>query len=414
MSVTRKIFIFVIVAVIITVMVILNIKKTSSRVLEVTAEKIKRGNITQVISGSGKVQPEVDVRISARISAEIINLPIQEGDYVKKGDLLVELDRQRYEAAVVQYSSNLKSAQASLIKAQADFNRVKDLFEKNLSSQANLDAARADLLYAEANVEQAQAALSQAEDDLSKTIINAPIDGVVTKLNKEQGEIALGSQFQAEVIMTVADLSKMEVVAEIDENDVVLVSLSDKAKIEVDAVPDTHFIGRVTEIAHSATTRGLGTQEEVTNFEVNIAIASDVTKLRPGMSATVDIETETRNDVLYVPIQAITVRAVSIEEPATTTESKKTKAKQKNLDVSGNDGAKDDKELPEVVFIVQDNFAKMVPVKTGISSDTDMEIVEGLSDDAMVITGSFKALSTLLKDGMEVKVKNSGVKEEKD
>jgi len=295
----------------------------------------------------------------------------------------------------------MKSAQANLKKAKADYLRIKDLFEKNLTSQADLDAADANLLLAEANVEQAEATLSQAKDDLDKTILRSPIDGVVTKLNKEEGEIALGSQFQSEVIMTIANLSKMEVVTEIDENDVVLINLGDKANIEVDALPDTTFIGTVREIAHSATTRGLGTQEEVTNFEVKVAIKSEAMQFRPGMSATVDIETETHKDVLYVPIQSVTVRDLS---------KKDVKGKSKrdtDEDIKETKSGDQKSKMSEVVFIVEGNKAKMVPVKTGISNDTHIEIKEGLDDSVKVVTGSFKALSTLLKDGSAVKVKKS-------
>lgn len=422
MSSKRKILLLVLVLVIIAAMVIVNINRKSSKAMEVTTEKVKRGDITQVVSGSGKVQPEVDVRISARISAEIIKLPVKEGDIVKKGQLLAELDRQRYEAAVQQYRSSLKSSEASRIKSESDFRRIKDLYDKNLNSQAELDAARAQLLLAEANVEQAQAALSQAEDDLNKTILRTPIDGIVTQLNKEEGEIALGSQFQAEVIMTVADLNRMEVVAEIDENDVVLVDYGDQVKIEVDAIPDTHFVGTVTEIAHTASTRGMGTQEEVTNFEVRVAVVSDVSKLRPGMSATVDIQTETHVNVLNVPIQAITVRDLTKSQESV---EKGKKPGQKKSIADDNSTAGDQqskigtgttkakKENQEVVFVVEGETVKMIPVKTGISSDTDIEVTEGLTDSAMVVTGSFKALSTLLRDGMRVKVRAAGLSEKK-
>ncbi|MDZ7262849.1 MAG: efflux RND transporter periplasmic adaptor subunit, partial [candidate division KSB1 bacterium] len=329
MSRKTKIVIFFVVILIIAIMVIVNLKKGRGGEIAVQTDKVKRGDITQTVSGSGKVQPEVEVKISANVAAEIIKLHVKEGDPVKKGQLLVELDKARYEAAVDRARSNLKSAEANLKKAQSDYKRVQDLFEKNLSSLADLENAEASLQLAESNVAQAKASLTQAEDDLSKTIIRSPIDGIVTKLNKEEGEIALGSQFQADVIMTVADLSRMEVVTEIDENDVVLISLGDEAKIEVDAVPDTSFKGIVSEIAHSATIRGRGTQEEVTNFEVSVAIKENVEKLRPGMSATVDISTETHKDVLHVPIQCVTVRMPDEFKKAEASETSKKSKKQK-------------------------------------------------------------------------------------
>ncbi len=311
---------------------------------------------------------------------------------MKKGQLLVELDSQRYEALQERAESGVMSARASLVKAEADYNRVNDLFEQNLASQADLDAAEADRLLAQSQLRQAEASLREAEDNLAKTRLIAPISGVVTKLNKEEGEIAVGSEFQADPIMTVSDLSRMEVLAEIDENDVVLVSLDDATKIEVDAIPDTILDGRVSEIAHEATTRGRGTQEQVTNFEVKIAVTSKIEKLRPGMSCTVDINTETRQGVLYVPIQCVTTREI---EPDSTEQ---------------NPGPSDNSEdrAKEVVFVVKDQTAEMVPVQTGISDDANIQIVSGLEEGQQVISGSYKAISQELKDGSALNVKKSG------
>ncbi|RKY83846.1 efflux RND transporter periplasmic adaptor subunit, partial [candidate division KSB1 bacterium] len=313
MSKKGKIIIVLGIILILIILVVVNIKRSTGGTIKVQVGKVKRGDITQVVSGSGRVQPEVQVKISANVSGKIVKLHVKEGEQVKKGQILVELDRTRYEAAVDQAKSNLKSAKASLKKARSEYRRFQELYEKNLCSLADLESAEASLLLAESNVEQAEASLKQAADDLSKTTLISPIDGTVTKLNKEEGEIALGSMFQEDVIMIVADLSKMEVVTEIDENDVVLVSLGDKAKIEVDAIPDTIFEGRVSEIAHTATTRGMGTAEEVTNFEVKVAIEGGAQQLRPGMSATVDIETETHRNVLHIPIQCVTMRMPKAE-----------------------------------------------------------------------------------------------------
>lgn len=409
--------------VVIAVLVFFNLKKARGDVIEVQTTKVARGDVTQLVSGSGKIQPEKEVKISAFVSAEIKRLHVQEGDNVASGQLLVELDRARYEAAFERSKSDLKSAQANLKKAKSEQTRAKDLFAQNLYSQAELETVEANFELAESSVEQAEAMLKQAHDDLSKTHLRSPIDGTVAKLDKEEGEIALGSQFQADVIMTVADLTRMEMVAEIDENDVVLVALGDTADIEVDALPDQKFLGVVSEIAHTATTRGLGTQEEVTNFDVKVFIISNVERLRPGMSATVDIKTETHKDVLYVPIQAITMR-----EPSDTTSSvgefskttwrrKKGSTRDENAELWGGgnaDGAAendkkaeaDKNKMVQVVFVVKEGKVEMRPVDTGISSEKNVEIVRGLEGTEEVVTGSFRALTNLLKDGSKVKINN--------
>lgn len=401
MSKKKKIVIGLVVLVVIAVGVVFNLKKSRGASMEVSVVDVEKGNLTKTVSGSGYVQPEVDVQISARISAEIIAIHVEEGDRVEKGQLLVDLDRQRYEALAERAESGVMSAKASLKKAEADYARANGLFKQDLNSQAELDAAEAEMMLAQSQVMQAEASLREARDNLDKTRLNAPISGVVTKLNKEEGEIAVGSEFQADPIMTVSDLSKMEVLSEIDENDVVLISLNDETKIEVDAIPDTTFEGRVSEIAHEATTRGRGTQEQVTNFEVKIAVTSQVEKLRPGMSCTVDISTETHNDVLIIPIQCVTMREIK-NDSTDQSENDSTKVKVKN------DRKKEKDDRHEVVFVVENGLAKMVQVETGISDETNIEIVSGLEEGLKVVSGSYKAISRELKEGTKVKIKEKG------
>ncbi len=400
MSKKTKLIIFLAGALVLAAMIIYNVRKGKSAAVDVTLAEVKTGDITKVVSGSGKVQPETDVKIAARISAEIIAIHVKEGDQVKKGQPLVELDRQRYEAQLEQVVSQVASAKASVKKAESDYTRVKDLFGKNLTSQADLDAAEATREAAVSQLDQSLAYLKQCRDDLEKTRLNSPIDGTVTKLNKEKGEIAVGSQFSADVIMNIADLSLMETVVEIDENEVVLVSLGDSARIEVDAIQDTTFKGVVTEIAHTATTRNEGTQEQITNFEVKVRVTSDVARLRPGMSATVDIGTDTHKGVLYVPIQCVTARAVKADS------AESVKGKQRHKD---KEPVRPGEELKapqqEVVFVVENSIAKQTPVKTGISDDNHIEIISGLREGQKVVSGSYKALSKLLKDGDLVKEK---------
>ena len=403
MSKKLKIILLIVLVIVIAGFIFYSLRKESGDSLEVSVADVERGSITRVVSGSGQIQPETSIDISARISSEITVIHVKEGESVTRGQLLVELDRERYVAIVEQAQSSLLSAQAEFKRAKADYQRVKDLFDKELTSQADLDAAEANLLSAESSVQRAQANLKQANDDLAKTSIKAPIAGTVVKLYKEEGEIAVGSQFQADPILNVADLTKMEVLAEIDENDVVFISDGDYTKIEVDALPDTIFEGIVTEIAHMATTRGRGTQEQVTNFEVKIGVTSDVSRLRPGMSATVDIHTETRDSILYVPIQCVTARQISAE--------KDTSNVQDEQGGDTNETADQDKESnqtrKEVVFLVEkeSNTVKQVPVQTGISDDTHIEIKSGLNEGQQVVSGSYKALSQQLKDGSAITIK---------
>jgi len=403
----KKLIIVVVVVAIIGVFVVINLKKSKGGGIPVQVEKAKRGDITQVVSASGKIQPEVEVKISANISAEIIGLYVKEGDQVRKGQLLVELDSTKYRVAVERARSNKKSREASLLKARSENKRASDLYRQNLTSLAELENAEANLKLAESQLEQAEADLKQAVDDLTKTKLYSPLNGTVTLVNKEVGEIALGSMFQADVILVVSDLSRMEVISEVDENDVVLVSNGDSTDIEVDAIPDTTFLGIVSEIAHTATTRGRGTQEEVTNFEVKIAILDKEEKLRPGMSATVDIQTESHRDVLHVPIQAVTVRTQSeidkAQDEKGTNNNKEGKQKvSSETEEKATTDSKDD--LIEVVFVVEEGVATIVPVKTGIGSDTDIEIISGLQEGQQVVTGSYRALSKTLKNGISVKI----------
>ncbi len=415
MSNKKKAIIAIAALVVVAVFVIVNLKKSSGKTFNVQVEEAERGRLVQLVSGSGRIQPKLGVKISANVSAKIITLHVIEGDVVKKGQILVELDRTRYEAAVVQAQASLSSSKASarrqkanLAKSKSEHERSQKLFKRGLASQGELDTYAAAYEIDKANLDasldqvtQSSAVLDQAQDDLSKTTLNSPIDGVVTQLNKEEGEIALGSQFQEDVIMVVSDLSQMEAVTEIDENDVVNVSLGDSARIQVDAFPDTSFIGKVSEIAHTANTRGMGTQEEVTNFAVKILVLDDIIKVRPGMSATVDIITEVKNNTLKLPIQSVTVRQKKeINQWLRGKDSKET-----NNDESAESNADNDGEdFEEIVFVIENEMAKARVVKTGISSDTHIEIFAGIEEGETVVTGTYRVLSKDLRHDAKVKV----------
>jgi HlyD family secretion protein len=371
---------------------------------EVMTIKAKRGRLVQTVPGTGRVQPEVQVKISANVSAKITGIFVEEGDRVNTGDLLVTLDKERYQAAMEQAVSALKSANAALEKSKSELGRIRELYQRGMSSEADLETAQADFEYRSAEVERSSAYLKQARDDLSKTSIFSPMDGVVSQLNKEPGEMALGAQYQQDIILVVADLNKMEVVVEVDENDIVDVSLQDTSEVEIDAYPDTTFVGVVREIAHTATTRGMGTSEEVTNFVVKIRLLDVPQSLRPGMSATADVVTDVREDALYIPIQCVVMKSPLKENPPEEGESE---TSLEDEQVQTDESEEDEKEeMIEAVFRVDEGKAHQTAVVTGISSDTDIEIISGLDEGDTVVSGPFRTLTQRLKDDDSVKERN--------
>jgi len=380
--------------------------------IEVQVEQVGRREVVQTVTATGKIQPMIQVNISADVSAKITRLEVEEGQWVEEGTLLIELDRERYLAAVESAEANLSAAQANanlarenMIKASKDYERTKELFDRNLESQAVLDT-----VYAAAEVEkaryksvldqgeQAKAALRQTRDDLAKTTMYAPMSGTVSRLNKEVGEIALGSQFQEDVILELSNLEGMEALVDIDENDIVSVSIGDEAIIEVDALPDVKIKGRVTEIANSAKSSGMGTTDEKTEFEVKVAVIDAVAELRPGMTASAEIVTEVCEDCLSVPIQCVAVRTLE----------------QLGAEPGGDDADEEPRFVPdsegfvEIVWIVADGRAAARQVTTGIQSETHIEVVEGLGDDDEVVTGNYRAISRDLEDNSVVTVGGEG------
>ena len=383
--------------------------------LAVVTEKAQRRNLTEVVTGSGKLQPVVQVKISSEVAGEIIELPVKEGQRVKKGDLLVKVRADLYQAALKSQEASLKSAQADLLtaeanarKADAEFKRGYELFTKKLVSDSIFDDIRTASEVAKANaaasaqrIEMARASLKRAEEDLLKTTIYSPIDGTVSKLNSELGERVSGTGMMAGTeIMTVADLGEMEARIEVGEIDVVMIQPGFKAKLDVDSFKDRKFDGMVTQVAKSAKTAAAGTQQESTKFEVRIRMA-DKGIFLPGMSATADIETRYRTNVVSVPIQAVTTRLPkgAKEAAAVVTEEEKGQ-----IEYLAGKKARDGAKPIEVVFIKDGTKAKMVPVKRGISDDAYYEILEGLNEGQEVITGSFKAVSKELEDDKEVKL----------
>jgi HlyD family secretion protein len=384
-------------------------------IILVQTEKVEKRDITQTVTATGIIDPEFKVVITPEVTGEIISLPVKEGDFVKKGDLLIKIKGDQYQAQRERLEANLKSSEANLQIRQAEqnrvtleYNRMKELHSKGLASDSELETAESNYLTstasydgAEANVLQSKAQLREVLETLYKTTLYSPMDGTITQLNVELSERVLGSGFsQGTNIMTVADLSNMEAVVEVDENDVVLVSVGDTALVSVDAFSDEEFKGVVSQIGNSAQSSGFGTQEQVVNFEVKIKLIDVDPKLRPGMSCNADIETETVYDVISVPIQSVTVRSDLPEESSDSTKTENIEKESKG-DMKQN-GKRD--EPKEVVFLLENGKSKIVEVKAGISDDNYLEIKEGLEGGEEVVSGSYRVISRELEDGSKVRV----------
>jgi len=403
--------------------------------IPVTTEKAIRKTIVQTVSATGKVQPETEVKISPEVAGEIIELPVEDGKAVKKGDLLVRIKPDSYKALVEQQEAAISSAKATnlqqkatMSKTEHDFKRAEDLFSKKLISEQEYNAAEAANDVAKNTfesslheIERAEAGSSQARDQLSKTTIYSPIDGTVTVLNSKQGErlVATG-QFAGTEVMRVADLSHMEARVDVNENDVVNVKVGDKAEVKIDAYGDRKFHGSVYQIANTGKTTGTGTQEEVTNFEVKIRIEDTDVTLKPALSCTAEIHTNEMKDVVAVPMQAVTIRTGDSNLSPEEIEKKKQKIAQRD---KGDNNAefvneraekaaqKEEREkIFKVVFLKKGNKAQIMKVTTGISDDTYTEVKSGIQPGDEVISGSYSAISRKLKDGAKVTYDKEGMK----
>jgi HlyD family secretion protein len=433
----KKLWLIIGGVVVIVALIAGNLLKSDTKTLSVDTERVKRQTVVHKVNGSGVIQPEIEVKISATISAWITNITVEEGDYVTKGQHLISLDEKQVRASYNQALSSVKSARARLMQIKAQKERTQSLYSNDLISLQELESITAQHQLAESQLEQALAGLSSQDDQLSKTQILAPQSGTVAKINKEVGEMALGSIFQADVLMIVADLSRMEVLVDVNENDVISVAVGDTAEIEIDAFQDTVFYGVISEIAHIAETQSLGTQEQVTNFEVKVQMLNIPKNIRPGMSATADIITDVKEDVLAIPIQCLTVRQEGWEEEAEKKQKRGRKSKAKKSDDS--EKSTDDKKkkkMIEIVFVLSENtdnniekdekskqherslkkgekFAIVRPVEVGISSEDHYEIVNGLEEGDEIVTGSYKAISRDLTHMTVVEVEG-GSRDKKD
>src|SRR5690554_4564832 len=395
----------------------------SSNYQKVELADITPISIIETVAATGKIQPEVEVALSSEVSGEIIELPLKEGQTVEKGDLLVKLNPDLIQAAVSQSQAGLDNVRAQLAQAKAsennaklNYERSKTLFERGVISKSEWDNAVADYEMAQANrqaayynVQSAAASLKQARENLYRTTIYAPMSGTISKLSVEKGERVVGTaQMTGTEIVRVANLKNMEVVVDVNENDIVKVSVGDSTNVQVDAYLNREFKGVVTEIANSAETAL--SADQVTNFKVKVKILSDsyndltegkpesYSPFRPGMTATVDIITNRKNNVIGVPISAIVIRTDTTAARQTPAAANRSNSREKF----------------EAIYLMEGNEAKLRVVKTGIQDESNIEIVSGLKEGETVIVGPYNTVTKSLKQGDKVQVtKTSKDKKEK-
>ncbi|HEY6160783.1 MAG TPA: efflux RND transporter periplasmic adaptor subunit [Bacteroidia bacterium] len=434
----KKVFLYIGIGVALLLIVIMAKKCGNKGTVEVQTELAKKRNIIETVSANGKIQPEVQVKISSDVSGQVVELNVKEGAMVKKGDVVAKINPEIYQAAMDQMTASLNTAKANLenskarllqtksnfVNIEANYNRQKKLYDQGAISQSEFDNAKAqyesgkaDVAAAEQsvsasefNVKNAEAALKQASENLNKTTIVAPVNGKVIKLEVEKGERVVGtSQMTGTEMMIIASSDEMEVNVEVNENDIIHVHMNDTADIEVDAYLGRKFKGIVTEIANSANTTGV-TADQVTNFVVKIRILQDSYKdldnpFRTGMSATVDIQTKRVSDVVSVPIQAVTTRSDSAKYDENGKRKEEQNADENNV-VNDNDKKKKEEKpkIEECVFIYDpaDKKAHLRVVKTGIQDNNFIEIVSGLKDGEEVISGPYTAVAKLVRDGQFV------------
>ena len=417
--------------------------------VKVTAEKVTLRSIVETVNASGKIYPEIEVKMSPDISGEIVELNVEEGDSVKRGQVLARIYGDIYatqrdqaaaivsqqQAQVANASASIGAMQATLDQAKKTYDMQKELYDEKVisknefntadaaykSAQANFNAAKQGIVGNQAGVQSARAALAKANKDISRAILEAPMDGVISLLSVKKGERVVGSSMMAGTeMMRIADMSKIEIRVDVGENDIPKVHLGDSATIEVDAYNDKKFTGIVTQIASSnngaATQSALsGTSTDVTNYKVYIRISPDSYKdlidplkpksfpFRPGMSASADIKTKTHKDVLAVPINAVTTRDKNDSTGNKTVKPPDDKTTN-NMAVS-NSNENNTNELEEVVFLIQpDGTVRKQKVKSSIQDINDIEITEGLKEGDEVVTGPYEVVSKTLKNKAKVKV----------
>ena len=418
----RKIIISTVIGLVLVTLILTIIIRKREPVIAVQTEKVTRRNLTETVVANGRIQPVVQVKISPEVSGEIIELPVKEGQQVKKGDLILKIKPDVYIAnrnqADASYKSSLAgraTAEANLRKAEADFKRSQGLFEAKLIpqsdfdlAQASYDVAQAQLTNSDHQVEMAYASLASAEQQLAKTTILSPLTGTISKLNSQVGERVLGTvQNVGTDIMTISDLNQMEARVDVGEIDVVLIRAGQKARLDVDAFKDRKLTGVVTDIANSSKGSGSLTanasqSQEATKFEVRIRI-NDNEAFRPGMSVSAEIETRYRTNSLAVPLASVTTRLLKPIAKKDDAVNDPPKPANTNTSVTPDKKSKDSSKPSEVVFVIEGNHVKAVPVKIGICDDANWEITDGLAEGQEVVSGGYRAISRDLDDGKKIR-----------
>ena len=375
--------------------------------IEVSTMKMGRKDLSSKVVADGELQPEIEIKLSANNTTYITDISVKEGDFVKKGDFLMALDDRQQRAATEASRASVKATSVQLDQRKAQKSRQEELYKQGLISDQEMETTNSSYASALSSYNQAKARLIQDEDALQKLKLVAPQDGTITYLTGEVGDLAQGGMFNPQVLIKLSDLSKMEVLVNVNENDITDVSLNDYALVEVDAYQDRKFKGVVKEVAYAASTSSGGSQQQVTNFQVKVQMLEVADGMRPGMSAAVDIITENREQVLTIPIQSLTS-----PRQAPDGESKK---KSSNFSVSvesgnekrqwGNRSQKSGNKGRNVVFVVKGDTVEQRFVETGIVGDVDYEVISGLEEGEEIVTGGFVAISRDLYDGAKVTVK---------
>lgn len=349
-------------------------KSDDNETIEVSTKKVIRKNLQSKVVADGVLTPETEVKLSANNTTYITDIAVKEGDFVKKGDFLMSLDDRQQKAATEASRASVEAAKVQLEQRKAQQERQAKLYSQGLISDQEMESTNSSFASALSTFNGAQSRLIQDEDALSKLRLIAPQDGTITFIDGEVGDLAQGGMFNPSVLLKLSDLSKMEVYVNVNENDIADISIDDPAIIEVDAYDGRKFKGRVKEVAYASSVSSGGSQQQVTNFQVKIQMLEVVEGMRPGMSATVDIITADKSNVISIPIQSLT-------------------------------SSRSMKKGTNVVFIYNNGIVNERVVETGIVGDRDYEIVSGLEEGDEIVTGSFIAISRELSDGMKVTVR---------
>ena len=377
--------------------------------LEVSVMELGRKDLTSQVVADGVLKPETEVKLSSNNTTYITDIAVKEGDFVSKGDFLMSLDDRQQKAATAASKASVEATKVNLNNAEIKKNRQEELYKKGLISDQEMENTNSSYASALSSFNNAEARYIQDEDALSKLRLIAPQDGTITFIDGEVGDLAQGGMFNPSVLLKLSDLSKMEVYVNVNENDIADIEINDAAIIEVDAYQDQKFKGVVKEVAYAATTSSGGSQQQVTNFEVKIQMLEVVDGMRPGMSATVEIITEERNQVLAIPIQSLTTPrkpknsekekkvSLSVDTDAPS-DADKEKWGNRSQSMSGKTGR-------TVVFVINNGVAEQRVVETGIVGERDYEVTSGLEEGEKVVTGGFVAISRELYDGAPVKIR---------